>query len=101
MSEIVPNLDWDSDDTRALREFFKTRTGSKVIGRVSEFMPPLLDGGDVNKTLVRNGEVRGWSDAIRTLVGLSIATPTPDSPVPTNYPSLTDDSAWTDGQKTA
>ncbi len=90
--------DWNSDDQSILRQFLESRTGGKLVAALAESAPVLLDGAHANKTLVRNGELRGYQSALRELLALANPTPAPVKN-PTEYPDLTDDDAWQDGQK--
>ncbi len=87
--------EWDSQDAQILRIFLESDAGKKALSIVSDLCPPLLDGGDVNKTLVRSGEVKGWGSALTSLVELVNRKPESQLP-PTNYPDLDDDSKWGD-----
>lgn len=91
-------LTWHDEDIGILRQFLKTRTGEKFLPKLAESAPTLLDGGHANKTLVRNGELRGYQAALREIYLLAYppAEPKPD---PSAYPALEDDSAWNDGEK--
>lgn len=92
------SLLWNSEDTSILRQFLESRTGSKLVAVLAESAPVLLDGGHANKTLVRNGELRGYQSALRELLALANPPPLPTKN-PTEYPDLTDDDAWQDGHK--
>lgn len=96
--EISNDLEWDSNDIAALKNFLQTKTGLRFIPKILEHVPTLLSGGEVNALLVRNGEVRGFSMAVQTLIALTSPPPLPTPPEPSAFPSLTDDSAWSDGQ---
>src|SRR5690349_6384918 len=91
--------DWTSVDAKALRDFLATDTGRRALMYVADVRPPLMDGSDVNKTLVRNGEVKGFDIAITTLVELTTRRPDPTESRPELYPNLDDDSKWQDSQK--
>lgn len=84
---------WESSDAVALREFFLSRSGQRALMHLSDQIPSLLDGSDVNKTLVASGVVKGWNDSLRALLNLTIEQPAPVK-APEAYPSLDDDSAW-------
>lgn len=91
---------WSSEDVDVFRTFLQTQTGARLVPKLAEFTPSLLVEGDVNKILIRNGEVRGVQQILRAL--LSLAYPTPDAVQTTdntNYPPLTKDDAWDDGAK--
>ena len=89
---------WSSEDRDNLKSFFATRTGGKLISQLAEAAPTLFASGDTNKILIRNGELLGFQSALRELLTLSLPEPTPDKEK-TEYPSLLDDAAWSDGQK--
>ncbi len=92
-------LDWSSEDAKRLRDFLESETGKKVLAHTGDACPALMDGGDVNKTLVRNGEVKGFQLALSTLTNLTTEKPA-DLETPSNYPSLDDDRAWKDEAST-
>lgn len=92
-------LEFDSEDSALFREFLKTRSGERLIPKLLESIPTLLASGDVNAILIRSGEVRGFQEAARTLLALAYPGPTPVKPA-NEWPSLEDDLAWADGQKT-
>lgn len=94
----MTELPWDPEDTAIFAGFLNSVTGRRLIPKILEAAPTLLDGGDVNKTLVRNGEFRGFSEAVRTLLSLQTSTPK-QKPDPSAYPSPEDDVAWADGQR--
>lgn len=92
-------LPWTADDESHWNAFLSTTSGQRLIPKLAESAPVLLDGGHANKTLVRNGELRGFQSAIRTLLDLSHTAPPISNVQTTTYPSLEDDSKWNDGQK--
>lgn len=93
-TELLP---WSSEDESRWDSFLRTETGKRLIPKIAEQAPTLLDGGDVNKTLVRNGELRGFQESLRVLLSLSHAQPVGQSHVPSDYPDLENDAAWNDG----
>ena len=99
MEIIASSLDWTQVDAEKLAAFLDTETGRRFIPKLVENAPPLFDGGDTNKILIRAGEVRGFQTVVREII--SLAHPPPPSPsAPANeYPPLENDSAWNDGQK--
>lgn len=91
--------DFDSDDQIALRKFLnETRAGGRLLPALAAGLPVLLSGGGVNEILIRCGEVRGAQSVLEAL--FLLANPLEDRQTePEAYPSLTDDTAWNDGQK--
>lgn len=87
---------WESTDAQKLREFLESPTGQKVLRHLTDTTPDLMDGENVNKTLVRNGEVKGANAIFTALVQLTIEQPPQEKPVET-YPSIDDESQW-DGE---
>lgn len=85
--------DWDSTHRQALDDFLQTDAGKLAIEWLLYLAPELLDGADVNKTLVTSGEVKGYALAIQTLFGLTVEKPK-EEPKKTTYPDLDDDSAF-------
>lgn len=100
METVVSVPDWTSEDIQNLRTFFQTRTGSRLLPKLVEAIPLLLEEGDTNKILIRNGKVTGCQEIVKALVALAGPEPLPiQTEEATNYPSLTDDSKWEDGHK--
>jgi hypothetical protein len=95
MSDQIKDPDWTSLDAKSLREFLASDTGRKAVVYLTDTCPELMDGADVNKTLVRNGEVKGFTFAIRTLLELVHVQPETPKESP-SYPSLDDESQWED-----
>lgn len=98
--EILANTgDWLPTDAENLARFLETDTGKRMLPKLVDHCPTLLGKGDTNEILIRSGEVRAWTATVEAM--LSLAHPPP--PTPTNnvteYPPLTDDTAWNDGQK--
>ena len=69
-----------------------------MIAKLAEAAPTLFSDGDTNRILIRNGELRGYQNALRELLTISIPEPTPQ-PEKSEYPPLLDDAQWNDGQK--
>lgn len=88
--------EWTSDDALTLKGFLESSTGIKLAITLAHLAPSLLDGGDVNKTLVANGEVKGYTEAVENLFALQNSRPKEMEPKSENYPSLDDDSKWKD-----
>lgn len=91
-------LDWTTEDIDLWRQFLTTRTGQRLIPKLLEGVPVLLPSGDTNAIMIRSGEVRGFSEAARTLLEMTAYPPPPQQPVDNNYPDLHDDKQW-DGEK--
>lgn len=90
-------LNWNDEDIGLLRQFLKSRTGEKLVPKLAEAAPTLLDGGHANKTLVRNGELRGYQAALREIYSLAYPPPEPKPQTPA-YPPLDADEHW-EGEK--
>lgn len=84
---------WESTDAHKLKEFLETPTGQKVIQHLSDSIPSLLDGADINRTLVRSGEVKGAQLIFSSLISLTVEQPEQPKQQET-YPDLSDESAW-------
>jgi len=87
-------IDWTSSDALRLREFLESSTGQRAVAHVVDDAPTLLDGSDVNKTLVASGEVKGFNKALTALFRLTVEKPEPAAKPKDNYPDVDDDSAW-------
>src|SRR6266581_7029832 len=99
MAEILAGpLDWASNDEENLARFLDTDTGKRLLPKLMEDAPLLLDKGHVNAILIRSGEVRGFQTVVRSILFLAHPSKTPEPTKATEYPSLTDDKAWNDGQ---
>lgn len=98
--DITPGLvEFTSDDSLALRAFLRTSAGERLIPKLAESLPALLAEGDVNKILIRSGELKGAQEVIKNIVALAFPPAEFSSPTNTNYPDLTNDAAWEDGAK--
>jgi hypothetical protein len=87
--------EWTSTEAKELRSFLTSDTGVKVLTLCAFESPPLFDGADVNKSLVRSGEHKGFERAIEFLT--SLVHTEPEKPeVAEAYPSLDDDTKWGD-----
>lgn len=91
-------LIWTSDDEANWNSFLQTNSGKRLIPKLAEYAPILLDGAHANKTLVRNGELRGFQIAISRLLEMTHSQPLPPQAI-TPYPDLEDDKQWADGLK--
>jgi len=100
---ITPKIaDLTGEDILALRAFLDSPAGTRFFPQLLDGVPSLLDGADVNKTLVRMGEVRGYQEAIKRILSLAYPSDPPKAEVP-QYPPLTGpeaDKYWADGEKT-
>lgn len=100
MAEILAGpLDWIANDEENLARFLDTETGKRFLPKLMEEAPILLEKGHVNAILIRSGEVRGFQSVARAILFLAHpAKPSEISSAP-EYPPLTNDAAWNDGQK--
>lgn len=90
---------WSSEDTDILRTFLNTQTGSRLIPKLGESAPLLLERGDANAILIRNGKLLGFQAALREIFNLAYPPPPAQVDAPSTYPPLTADDQWNDGQK--
>lgn len=90
-------LTWNTEDEQKWRTFILTETGSRLLPKLLESAPILLEDGTRNRLLIRNGMSIGYQQAARNLLELAYQPPAPVSPT-SEYPDLLDDSAWT-GEK--
>lgn len=97
--EILANpSDWTAFDAEILAKFLETDTGKRLIPKLVETKPELLAGGEINAILIRSGEVRSFDRMVTEL--LTLAHPPAPIPQPVSeYPPLTRDEAWNDGQR--
>ncbi len=90
--------EWSSEDAKVLREFLNSSVGLRAVQHMMAECPALLDGGDVNKTLVRNGEVKGFTRASEAFFNLTFEQPV-EVKESQQYPPLDDDKAWESEQQ--
>lgn len=96
-SPTLKGIFWDSADAENLKQFLDSATGEKVLHILHSYIPALLDGEHMNKTMVRAGEVKGAREIFDMLVSLTVEPPAEFRPKPKvkeNYPLLEDESAW-------
>ena len=98
--EIVANyLDWTTNDEQVWAGFLSTETGKRLLPKLAESTPGLLEKGDTNEILIRTGKVAGLQLAVQTLLALAHPAPPESLSKPDNYPALENDDAWADGEK--
>ncbi len=93
---LPPNLDrveWNSDDAKALKDIIGSDVFQKALLFVSAERPAILDGSDVNKSLVASGANKGFELFLESLYKLTYEQPKPDV-VHESYPDLDDESRW-------
>jgi hypothetical protein len=74
--EIVANeLDWLATDEQNLAAFLDTPTGQRLIPKLLEQAPPLLERGERNEILIRSGKVRGYQEVATTILALAHPAP--------------------------
>jgi hypothetical protein len=90
-------ITWDSTDAGILQSFLESPVGQKVLCILHDTIPPLLDGSDVNKTLVQSGRVSGAQLIFDSLVSLIVEVPVelqPPAKQEESYPDLENEAAW-------
>lgn len=93
-STVQPEY-WSGEHAKLLRDFLESEVGKLALQWVAFSSPDLLDGSDVNKTLVASGQVKGYAQAIEQLFSLTKEQP-PEVKSFDNYPPLDLNSAWGD-----
>ncbi len=100
--EIVAKpTDWLPTDQERWAAFLETDTGKRLLPCAAESAPQLLAEGDVNKILIRSGEVRGYQNVLQNLILMAHPSAKTVTIQGSEYPSLTDDAQWNDGQTLA
>jgi hypothetical protein len=100
--EIVADASqWTQIDEEAFFKFLQTETGKRLLPRLAEMAPLLLEEGDTNKVLIRAGKLKGYQEALMNLLGLSHHIEEQRTDNQSAYPPLEDDSKWDDGNKIA
>lgn len=98
METVISTPEWTSEDIQNLRTFLQSRTGGRLLPKLVDVIPALLEEGDTNKILIRTGKVSGCQEIIKAIVALAGPEPLPpQNEEATHYPSLTDDKKWDDG----
>lgn len=90
-------LPWNTEDESRWNDFVQTETGKRLLPKLMEQAPVLLGSGETNSILIRNGEFRGFAEAVKILLSLTHSPPLPPKPTQ-SLPPLEDDKAWDDGQ---
>ena len=97
---VAKSTDWLPTDQERWASFLETETGKRLLPYVAESAPPLLAKGDINEILIRSGEVRGYQTILQNLILAAHPSATEAQVKGTSeYPPLTDDKAWNDGQE--
>jgi hypothetical protein len=96
---LADSTAWLPNDSENLAHFLDTETGKRLLPQLAGHCPVLLDKGDVNAILIRSGEVRAWTGMIESLLNLAHPAPVVNMNPATEYPELTNDAAWNDGQR--
>jgi len=86
--------DWTSVEAKALRDFLDSYVGKLTVSWLVHLAPSLLDGADVNKTLVASGVVKGYGEALNSLFSLRASRLVPDTSSSEAYPDLDSPTAW-------
>jgi hypothetical protein len=79
---------------KALQDFLESETGQIALAWVAHNAPQLLDGTDVNRTLVASGEVKGFNRFLTELISLTFEQPKKSEAASETFPDLDDDSKW-------
>lgn len=87
------NITWESDDAKRLSDFLESSTGRRAVEILAAMAPSLLDGRDVNMTLVASGSVKGYGEALRNLFSLTTVQP-PQPQTPDTHPDLDNEDLW-------
>jgi hypothetical protein len=87
--------EWNSSHAAVLKELLESQTGKRLAELAAYNCPSLLDGSDVNKTLVASGVRSGYEMALSFLWSLTVVQPEqPRAIISETYPSLDDDTKW-------
>lgn len=88
--------EWTSEDAAALRDFFATVTGRRLIENVV-FLRPGFAPADSHphRSFARSRDIAGYEMAVQQLLALTAPVePEKADPTPQEYPDLDDDSKW-------
>lgn len=101
ITTVVANVDdWSGVDSEKFANFLDSDTGRRLLIKLADQIPPLLDSGHVNRILIRSGEVRGQTALIQYFQVLAHPTVPPVAPAD-SYPDLDRDDLWKDGEESA
>lgn len=93
-------LPWSSEDESNWNGFLQTNSGRRLLPKLVEGAPALFEAGDVNKILIRSGQLMGFQKAVSDLLALTHTQPVaPATAQSEAYPPLEDDAKWSDGEK--
>lgn len=93
--EIISNeLDWLHTDEQALAAFLETPTGRRLIPKLLEQTPTLLEKGEQNEILIRLGKVAGYQEVARTILLLAHPAPKVADNDSGALPPLENDELW-------
>jgi hypothetical protein len=88
---------WHSDHAANLINFLNTPTGQAYLLLLAEMKPPYSTAADTNDIVRQAGRREGYEKALENTILITkpefLKEPESD---PGNYPSLDDDSKWTD-----
>lgn len=92
-------LPWSSEDIDLWAQFLRSTTGSRLIPKLLEGVPPLFEDGETNRILIRSGLVKGVQLTAQNLLALA-EHPKKESTPAMAYPPLeSDDEKHWDGPK--
>ncbi len=97
--DYTPDVEWTTEDTLIFRQFLRTQTGSKLLGKLAQCSPPIIEEGETNAILIRTGKVSGVKEAVTALYAMAFPVSVPQQDTRSEYADPTDDSKWEDGQK--
>jgi len=86
-------VEWTSIEAKQLRDFLFSDTGKKMLTLCETQTPTLLDGTDVNRTLVSSGERKGFDLLLEFIFSLTVESPKEVQPI-SSYPDLDSDAEW-------
>jgi hypothetical protein len=99
MEILAPESAWLTVDEEQLAKLLDTPFGKRLIGKLSEAIPPMFEDGSRNKLLLRMGKIAGVQHAIESLFLMAHPPKKSDASQHSEYPSPENDAAWNDGKK--
>lgn len=94
MEIVASPMDWTAFDEERWAKFLDTDTGKRLIPKLMESVPPLLEKGETNSILIRSGQVLGYQQVVQSMFALAHPAARGPEPISQEYPNLDDPRHW-------
>lgn len=88
-----PHPDWHSEDAANLRNFFRTKTGAKLLGMVAQ-LRPIVNSTTVEAVALEAKIAAGWEQCQDLLLRAGMLKVQPDEIEHVKYPDLDNSEGW-------